>query len=420
MIQALRKNSQFYFCPLSFVFDTYNSCDHQCKYCFSHQYHTSNRGGRRDFFNEKTLDYANIDRIKDMLADKESRNKLSNSLIPLLTNRIPIHWGSMSNPLCNYEKNRGITLEFLKLFNKVEYPYILSTKSDWVAHDEKYVKELSKNKDNVIQVSLISLDKSLEKIEPGTTIQGRLDLIERLSKTNRVIVRLQPFIPRYSDKEVEKLIKKVSELGATGLTIEFLKIGTFALKQNKKMWTELSNIIGFNIINYYKKHGETTATDMELKPHYKYKILSQVKNLCEHYNIEFYCADNMFRDMGNSPCCCGLPKNHKYYNDLLLTNFSTALYIAKEKGKVTFSDLFSDENIHNSSKIFLEGKIGGWMNLGNVVSSIARRNITFRDQLKSVWDKPKNVNSPSSLFLNLRAAGLDNEGHVYYEFLDKI
>lgn len=83
---ALSLTSQFYFCGIPFRLDTSPKCTLNCSYCFA-----SSRSGRRTQLNL----IVNPDRIRKYL----ERINYSNSLnAELLSSRLPIHFGGMSDP----------------------------------------------------------------------------------------------------------------------------------------------------------------------------------------------------------------------------------------------------------------------------------------------------------------------------------
>ena len=70
----------------------------------------------------------------------------------------------------------------------------------------------------------------------------------------------------------------------------------------------LGSILGFNIEKEYnslKSEGKDKVLDEE----YRYKTLIFIKKLCKERGIEFFCAENRFRDMGSSYNCCGVGMN---------------------------------------------------------------------------------------------------------------
>jgi len=334
----------------------------------------------------------------------------------LMSQRMAIHWGGITDPFSNIERlnQQKTSLQILKLFRQHQYPVIISTKSFWIKDEQEYIENITQNRNLIMQISLISLNNKLEKLESGTSIQARLDSIKLFSKTNRVIVRCQPYIPELDGKEGKELfVKTIAENGAKAMTLEFLKLSSFQNEKGKKVFDEISTILGYDIIKYYKFKGRVSGTDYEIKNRYKFPVIMEFKELCKKYGLEFYCADNAFRSFGDSCICCGIPADYEINSYKAQTSY--ALFIAKKKGFVKFSDIVNDDN-SEYEKEFLGTEIGSWLNLGSSEKHIQFGKKTFREKLMFIWDNPRNPNNPARFFVDLFADGMDEEGHIIYKY----
>lgn len=414
-----RLNGQFPFCSFPFALDTYSGCTHLCKYCFSYTNYLINcatKNNEKDFFAmAKTINIKNLERAFEEEKPKDSKQiKIYRKLI---SQRMPIHWGGVSDPFSEYElfSDEKVSLECLKLFNKHQYPIISSTKSKWLASHPEYLKEIQENKNFVFQVSLISLNEKMKLIEPGTTIEDRLELLRIISKTNRTVVRCQPFIPNLdTDEEIEKFVKTVSECGVKAITMEFLKISAFQTKEVVQAMNEFSEALGYDVIKYYKFKGIKAGTDFELRFDIKLPILLKFRDLCHKYGMEFYSAENSMRDYGDGPSCCGIPSDFPEFGNRMTSNSSYALFKARENGKVYFKDIY--QNIKGASKDFLEQEIGPWLNLGSTEGHLRSDGKIFLEKAAQIWDNPQSPNNPANFYKNLEIDGLDEEGHIVYRY----
>jgi DNA repair photolyase len=409
-----RLNGQHFYCSFPFALDTFQGCSHNCKYCFSYFNYLLNCSTKgHDFFDRaNTIDFKHLE--KAFGEEQEKENKLVKTIRGLIKLRAPIHWGGVSDPFSAFEKQNPVSLKVLKLFEKHQYPVIISTKSDWIWENEEYINAIANNKNLVLQVSLISLNPELKKIEPAVGIEGRLKLIEKVSKTNRVVIRMQPLIPKFCEENIEHFVKEMKRLGASAITAEFLKISQFSTKEVVKAIGELSESVGFDIVKFYKWKGVNTGTDLELKVNYKKPVLENIKKLCHENGLEFYCADNILRDLGDSPICCGIPENYPGFENYFRSNSSKALFIAKEKGEVKFKDVY--ENMRPHEEQFNSELISPWLNLGTTEGHMRFEEKTFLDRSKFIWDNPKHNNNPARFFENLKIKGLDEDGHIIYEY----
>lgn len=415
-----RLNGQFPFCSFPFALDTYSGCTHLCKYCFSYYNYLVNcstKNNEKDFFSmAKTINYENLERAFG--EEKESDSRQIKIYRKLIKARMPIHWGGVSDPFSMYEvhNEEKVSLKVLKLFNKHQYPVIMSTKSLWLKDAPEYIKEIQENKNFIFQVSLISLNERMKEIEPGTSVEARLEMIKIFSKTNRVVVRCQPFIPNLdTDEEIENFLKTIAEYGAHAVTIEFLKLSNFTIPEVKKAMEEMSKALGYDVVKFYKFKGVKAGTDTELKFNYKLPILLKFRDWAKKYGLEFYSADNALRDYGDSSICCGIPENYPGFENRMKAQTGSALWIARKNGRVFFKDVFG--NISESNKAFLEQSIDPWLNLGSVEGHLRQGGKTFLEKASQIWDNPKSQNNPANFYNNLVIDGLDEDGHIVYKYV---
>jgi len=399
-----RVSSQFFFCPFPFVIDSYAGCPQHCRYCFSYWNSLTNQAKGKDNFEEdsKTI---NTDHLERILSNKP-RNQDEKELCEFVKRKIPIHWGGISEPFPFFEEKYGTGLKILKLFEKYKYPFLVSTKNHRIVEGE-YWETLKRCKYKVIQVSLISLRPELEKIEPHPEIKiaKRLDVIEKCAKEGmRVVVRIQPFIPVFCEQGLEDLIKKISELGAKAVTIEYLKLPAMQVPVVKKSIRELSGYLGYDIGSFYKKLGKKTATDFELQPVFKKRWILETKRLAHKYNLEFYCADNQFRYLGDGDICCGVG-NEKGFERSNETRTSRIFEI--EKDTITLKDILKDEEL-------LESINRHWLNSGPAYKSARSKNMTLLDEFKMAWNNPISPLSPCKFFINIKYLGKDKQGNAIY------
>jgi len=425
-IEGLRKNSQFYFCSFPFVFDTYNNCPHGCRYCFTYVNRLVNastkKTGGKDFFKKEYIKTVDVDKILSVLRGEEPTTKSSKEMKKLIDNRMPIHWGGMTDPFPRgIEEELGISLKILKEASKTDYPILLSTKGGWVVDNPEYMEAIRSNKNLVLQVSMIcSNQEKVAKLEPGTPVDERLRLIEKVSKTNRVVVRMQPYIPLFMDDTWEQTVEDVAKLGAHALTTEWLKLSTFIYSEGAtEARRQLNDAIGFDICNYFKRYGRKTSTDYEMPVSKKLSLAKKIGKKVREMGMEYYCADNELRHLGDGSACCGVctTKHFSGYASRLKAQTSTALWIAKEKGLVYFNDVYGEDKMSEVDKAFLiGGKPSDFLNSGSASKYARIKDQSWLDIATDNWDNPRSPNNPAKMYIALVPHGLDEEGHIIYKY----
>jgi len=415
--EGFRCNGQYFFCSFPLSLDTYNGCTHFCRYCFSYFNYLINQAtkGKNFYTDYLSTNFNVIERaFRDKPTDKDT--KTLKTYRKLIKERMPIHWGGISDPFSGFEliDKEHVSLKLLKLFNEFQYPIIMSTKSKWIVDNPEYLKEIQENKNFIFQVSLITTNEKLDKVEPGTSVAKRLELIEKVSKTNRVVVRCQPFIPNFCEEDIEEYIKTIAKKGASALTIEFLKLSAFTSPTVKKAIKDLGVILGYDVARYYKYKGVMTATDVEIRTELKRPTIQKFKDLAHKYGMEFYCADNALRDMGDGPICCGIPENYPGFENYFKANISTGLFKAKKDGVMKFEDVYGKLRPHE--KEFLSQPVSKWLNLGTAEHHVMHSEHTFLDKAGFQWDNPGHQNSPAKFFDSIEVAGKDKKGHLIYKY----
>lgn len=182
-------------CLYAFEVDTYGrGCAHDCVYCYAKAELTVH-----GYWNNPIpvpIDFNEIRKAFYTTFETDKRNKWRD----LLQRRIPLRIGSMSDSFMWSDTKYKVTQELLKLLKFYNYPYIIFTRSDLVAHDD-YLKLLDP-KLGAIQFSMSSTnDEMIRKIEPGApSAKRRLKALEKLANCGYwTTVRLNPFFPIHPD-----------------------------------------------------------------------------------------------------------------------------------------------------------------------------------------------------------------------------
>ena len=217
----------------------------------------------------------------------------------VLSKRIPIRIGSMSDSFMFMDKKYKITLELLKILKFYDYPYIIFTRSDLVSHDE-YMNVMDPDLCSV-QMSLASTNDELNKlIEPGTpSAKRRLLALQKLSRNGYwTTVRLNPFFPMKPDgyytspdfpKEKRDLefnfssfdmINEIAEYGIPSVLAGVVRLSQHAVR-------EIHSKTGVNLKDFFDKSINTNSNDL----HYSEKEIrayyERLQARCLHNGIQF-------------------------------------------------------------------------------------------------------------------------------------
>jgi len=357
-----------------------------------------------DFNDDKRV--PDLERLERIISGKP-KNAQEKELCAFTSRRVPIHWGGQSEPFASFDEEFKIGLQALKIFEKYEYPFIVSTKNHRIVEGE-YWETLKRCKYKVVQVSLITDRPELNKIEPNPEIavERRLDIIEKCAKEGiRVVVRLQPFIPKFCEKGIEEFIERMGKLGAKAMTIEYLKLPAMMRPELKVAINKLADLLGYDVIKFYKVYGKKTATDYEIKPEIKKLWIKRVRDLVHKNGMEFYCADNDFRGLGDNAICCGVGNEEGFQNR---NETRTGRIFELGKSLITIEDF---------DKGFLEEVSGVWLNQGTAEKSRKTKNMSLRDYFMSAWDNVRSPLSPCKFYANVKFAGKDKNGHNTYRVI---
>ncbi len=181
-------------------------CEHGCIYCFarpSHAFHDLSPG--LDF---ETRLFAKPD-AADLLRVELGK--------PGYTAR-PMALGTNTDPYQPIEADWRITRSILEVLAETDHPVTITTKSDRVVRDIDLLAPMAAKRLATVAMSITSLDPRI-----AATIEPRAPHPERRLKAVRtladagipVFVSISPVIPAITDHEVEHLLARAAEAGAT-------------------------------------------------------------------------------------------------------------------------------------------------------------------------------------------------------------
>jgi hypothetical protein len=240
----------------------------------------------------------------------------------ILSQKIPLRIGSMSDSFMRMDINTGITREVLRILSHYDYPYVIFTRSDVVARDE-YMNVLRKDLCSV-QFSISGNNELLtKKIEPGApSVTKRFAALKKLSDAGFwTTVRINPFFPTRPDGYftnpdivIEKfgsleaapsldlfdwsMLDQIKDAGVRSFLVGVVRLSPHSVKAMEKT-------LGLPYKSFFNNFGPTKSHD------YRYS-----DNEVAHYYREFY-REARKRSLRFNTCFIGMgTKDYYQYQDL--------------------------------------------------------------------------------------------------------
>lgn len=343
---GLRWSWEILDCAMPMVLDTLDDCSHQCVYCFSFFQRSVGPGGE-DYLHHRVKP-VNVKYVKDVFT-----GKVKSQFSTYINKRFVVQVGGLSDPLDFHERKHGIFLQLLQFFAEIDYPISISTKGVWFAEDQRYVDLLSRG--NVhLKSSIISLDENkVRAIERGVaTTAQRFDMLRKMSdKGVACTVRFRPLIlgmsadfpyTRSSENQIRELVRRSKDSGAISITTEFLCLEAKAKNTAMERYNIIGEHTGFtqpgSLYEFYRQQSDTKSGLMRLNYALKKPYMDAFFEACEKYDIKGFVSDAHHKGRSTAAGCCGLPSEGPLSN-YNKGQYAEAILIAREKGKVHWSDI---------------------------------------------------------------------------------
>jgi DNA repair photolyase len=249
-----------------------------------------------------------INPVIDELEDESRRNRW------YMKKKIPFRMSTNTDPFCELADQAGVTERALQWLDRHSHPVLVVTKCTMVAKPKylKILQDMSKRNLCAVSMTYVTINEEIRRIlEPQASgAKEKAESISILVNSGiRVAVRLQPLIPGLTDsyEHMSAIVKEAKEAGATHVTAEYLKLEHF-------IWQRMGPIIAsLNLTNLFRELYEIPNYNptfrkvvyWRVNPQYKYKILTQLAEICRHYGIDFAtCKEGLF-DLHTTDDCCG-------------------------------------------------------------------------------------------------------------------
>jgi DNA repair photolyase len=281
-------------CLYAFEMDTYGrGCVHDCAYCYSKAELTVRGYWNKPF--PMPRDITTIWKVFYTVFETDKKSKWRD----ILEKRIPLRIGSGSDGFMFMDRKYRVTYELLKILKFYNYPYIIVTRSDLVAHDD-YLEVLDPDL-AAIQLSIPSLnDKMNKQIEPGApSAKRRLNAIKKLTSNGFwTTVRINPLFPIHPDGYFtdpnfpdEKrnlkfdyfnwdLIQAISEHGGQSLLAGMVRLSGFGINNIEKA-------TGVNLKPFFKQEARKSQRDFHFSEKEIRAYYERIHAQCKVHGIEF-------------------------------------------------------------------------------------------------------------------------------------
>ena len=193
----------------------YRGCEHGCIYCFArptHAYLGLSPG---------------LDFETKLFFKPEAALLLERELAKKGYRPERIQLGANTDPYQPVERRLQITREILKVLARFSHPVAITTKNALVTRDIDILAPMAAKNLACVAVSVTTLDRKLARaMEPrASTPDRRIDAIRQLSAAGiPALVGFAPAIPGLNDHEMEAVLARAAEAGASSAYFTVLRL----------------------------------------------------------------------------------------------------------------------------------------------------------------------------------------------------
>jgi DNA repair photolyase len=201
--------------PFEQSINPYRGCEHGCIFCYARPTHAY-------------LDLSpGIDFETQLLYKPQAAALLREELArPSYRCRF-IMLGSNTDPYQPVERRLGITRSILELLDEAHHPVSITTRSALILRDTELLARMARSRLVTVQISLTTFDNHLKRsLEPrSASALARLQVIRALSAAGVPVgVIAAPMIPAVNDSELETILQRAAEAGATRAAYTMLRL----------------------------------------------------------------------------------------------------------------------------------------------------------------------------------------------------
>ena len=206
----------------------YRGCEHGCIYCYArpaHAYMGLSPG----------LDFESKLFFKPHAAQLLEKELSRPRYVPEL-----IHIGGNTDPYQPQERQLRITRGVIEVLVRFRHPFSVITKSALIVRDLDRLAEAAAQGLTRAAISITSLDRKLARsMEPrAATPEKRIEAVRRLTAAGvPVTVMFAPCIPGLNDHEMEAVLERAAQAGASGAGYVALRL-PLEIKDLFREWLE--------------------------------------------------------------------------------------------------------------------------------------------------------------------------------------
>lgn len=201
--------------PFDRSINPYRGCEHGCVYCYARPTHAwLGLSPGLDF--ETQLFY------KPDAAEQLTRELSARGYQPA-----PICLGANTDPYQPVERRLNISRRIVEVLHACSHPLRIVSKGALMERDLDLLADMAARNLLSVSISVTSLDRTLSRrLEPRAAApERRLETIRRLSKAGiPVRLLLAPLIPALNDEQMETIMERAREAGATSAGYVLLRL----------------------------------------------------------------------------------------------------------------------------------------------------------------------------------------------------
>lgn len=206
----------------------YRGCEHGCIYCYArpaHAYMGLSPG---------------LDFESKLFFKPEAARLLEAELSKPRYRPEFIHIGGNTDPYQPQERRLRITRQVIEVLDRFNHPFSIITKSALILRDLDLLASMAARNLTRVAISVTSLDRRLSRsMEPRAAAPDkRIEAIRRLTGAGvPVTVMFAPCIPGLNDHEMEAVLERAAEAGASGAGYVALRL-PLEIKDLFREWLE--------------------------------------------------------------------------------------------------------------------------------------------------------------------------------------
>lgn len=374
----LSLTSQFFFCGLPLRLDSYRGCAFQCSFCYA-RYRGGNTSG------EAVLP-ADPDTLQRIFERAFRGDQPAGLLGQFLRQRVPVHFGGMSDPFQPAERSFGVTRRFLETLLEFQYPSVISTRSTMPA-SKPYLVLLREMKSVVVQFSFSSTRADVSnRLEPHSPDPVRLlETMEQLSAQGiTTTCRWQPHVPRVSEPP-SAFMRTVAAAGARHVALEHLKL---PVEKNNPLWSKLLDGARRDLRADYAG-AVRSGRELVLPPEAKLPTILEARDAAHEAGLSFGAADNEFQYLSDSNCCCSGVDQFKGFGGWFKHQVAHAVRRCRGR-RIVYGAI--------AGFWVPKGSVERWLNSHSRVGNFGENGGTLEDHIRIRWNDPASPLSPASFY----------------------